>query len=35
MTFCLRKMGVLTIVGKRQRAWLYAVLDSTTAEGDI
>lgn len=26
MTYCLRKMGVLTVVGKRQRAWLY-VLD--------
>ena len=24
MTYCLRKMGVLTVVGKRQRAWLYA-----------
>ncbi len=35
MTYCLRKMGVLTIVGKRQRAWLYALLDSTTVEGDI
>ena len=30
MTYCLRKMGVLTVVGKRQRAWLYAPLDSTT-----
>ncbi len=35
MTYCLRKMGVLTIVGKRQRAWLYALLDSTRVEGDI
>ena len=37
MTYCLRKMGVLTIVGKRRGAWLYAPLgiDSTTAEGDI
>jgi hypothetical protein len=35
MTYCLRKMGVLTIVGKQQRAWLYALLDSPTAEGDI
>jgi hypothetical protein len=35
MTYCLRKMGVLTIVGKRQRAWLYAPLDSTPSEGDI
>jgi hypothetical protein len=35
MTYCLRKMGVLTIVGKRQRARLYAPLDSTTVEGDI
>jgi hypothetical protein len=25
MTYCLRKMGVLTVVGKRQRAWLYEV----------
>jgi hypothetical protein len=25
MTYCLRKMGVLTIVGKRQRAWLYTL----------
>ncbi len=25
MTYCLRKMGVLTVVGKRQRAWLYAL----------
>jgi hypothetical protein len=25
ITYCLRKMGVLTVVGKRQRAWLYAV----------
>ena len=24
VTYCLRKMGVLTVVGKRQRAWLYA-----------
>lgn len=24
MTYCLRKMGTLSIVGKRQRAWLYA-----------
>jgi hypothetical protein len=23
ITYCLRKMGVLTVVGKRQRAWLY------------
>jgi hypothetical protein len=35
MTYCLRKLGVLTIVGKRQRAWLHAPLDSTTVEGDI
>ena len=25
ITYCLRKMGVLTVVGKRQRAWLYAL----------
>jgi hypothetical protein len=25
ITYCLRKMGVLTVVGKRQRAWLYEV----------
>jgi hypothetical protein len=24
ITYCLRKMGVLIVVGKRQRAWLYA-----------
>ncbi len=27
MTYCLRKMGVLTVVGKRQRAWLYVLAD--------
>lgn len=25
MTYCLRKLGVLTVVGKQQRAWLYRV----------
>jgi hypothetical protein len=25
ITYCLRKMGVLTVVGKRQRAWLYVL----------
>jgi hypothetical protein len=25
MTYCLRKMGVLAVVGKRQRAWLHAL----------
>ena len=25
ITYCLRKMGVLQVVGKRQRAWLYEV----------
>lgn len=25
MTYCLRKMGALDVVGKRQRAWLYAL----------
>jgi hypothetical protein len=25
ITYCLRKMGVLTVMGKRQRAWLYAL----------
>jgi hypothetical protein len=25
MTYCLRKMGTLSVVGKRGRAWLYAV----------
>ena len=25
MTYCLRKMGTLTVVGKRQRARLYAL----------
>jgi len=27
ITYCLRKMGVLTVVGKRQRAWLYVLTD--------
>jgi hypothetical protein len=25
VTYCLRKMGVLTVAGKRQRAWLYVL----------
>jgi hypothetical protein len=25
ITYCLRKMGTLVVVGKRQRAWLYAL----------
>jgi hypothetical protein len=25
ITYCLRKLGVLTVVGKRRRAWLYAL----------
>jgi hypothetical protein len=25
ITYCLRKMGVLAVVGKRRRAWLYAL----------
>jgi len=25
ITYCLRKMGVLTVVGKRQRAWSYVL----------
>ena len=28
MTYCLRKMGTLIRVGKRQRAWLYTVAES-------
>ena len=28
MTYCLRKMGTLTVVGKRQRARLYALADA-------
>jgi len=28
ITYCLRKMDVLTVVGKRQRAWLYALHDA-------
>ena len=31
MTYCLRKMGTLTIVGKRQRAWLYALADTESS----
>ncbi len=27
ITYCLRKMNVLTVVGKRHRAWLYALTD--------
>ncbi len=27
MTYCLRKMGTLVSVGKRQRAWLYRLAD--------
>ncbi len=27
ITYCLRKMGVLIVVGKRNRAWLYTVND--------
>lgn len=29
ITYCLRKMGVLTTVGKRRRAWLYTWAAST------
>jgi hypothetical protein len=25
VTYCLRKMGTLAVVGKRRRAWLYAL----------
>lgn len=25
MTYCLRKMGTLDVVGKRRNAWLYAL----------
>jgi hypothetical protein len=25
ITYCLRKMGVLVVAGKRRRAWLYAL----------
>jgi hypothetical protein len=28
ITYCLRKMGVLTVIGKRRRAWLYALADA-------
>jgi hypothetical protein len=27
ITYCLRKMGTLEVVGKRRRAWLYALAD--------
>jgi hypothetical protein len=27
ITYCLRKMGALLVVGKRRRAWLYALAD--------
>jgi hypothetical protein len=27
ITYCLRKMGTLAVVGKRRRAWLYALAD--------
>lgn len=33
MTYCLRKMGMLTIVGKRQRAWLYSPYPLPRASG--
>lgn len=29
ITYCLRKMGTLEVVGKRQRAWLYALADTS------
>jgi hypothetical protein len=30
ITYCLRKMDTLAVVGKRQRAWLYALADEPT-----
>src|SRR5512136_1195994 len=27
ITYCLRKMAILVVIGKRQRAWLYALAD--------
>ncbi len=28
ITYCLRKMGALNVVGKRRRAWLYSLADA-------
>ena len=29
ITYCLRKMGTLVVIGKRQRAWLYALAEES------
>jgi hypothetical protein len=32
ITYCLRKMGALAVVGKRRRAWLYTLADEALDE---